>query len=222
MDPRHKALIEVRELLKSEGWAPDASGAAPPVDLPVPRVILRPNPILAILCAAAIATNFILIGSNHDLRAARLATLSVERVRLFIGRAERQIDPSTSPIFVTIDGDWVWGAEPRVGLGRGRLREKANDLPRIEIEGRNILQVWEKGDGGRAILIGQAAVSTDHFDGTIFEVRVDPLGLDGQAASVYEGKDNHPTTAFSLILVSLKIDKGRSLTDSSLGLRTGN
>ncbi len=171
MDDRRKALIEVRDLLREEGWAPvESEVSSRDAASVLGKKPVGTNPILAAITLFAVATTVILLGANHDLRAIKEVSLAVVSLRI-VGPEENLLPDFAERLFITIDGERVWGPVPRSGLGQGPAGPGS---PPIETDSRSrrILQLWEKGADRRPILLGQLAVSSAHPIESPFEVKL--------------------------------------------------
>ena len=79
---------------------------------------------------------------------------------------------------MTIDGEWSWGARPnpeRLSANDGTFVEvypTASTTRNIELDDRNIVQLWHKREDGSVFFIGQSVVSRDHPAGTSLDIVV--------------------------------------------------
>lgn len=172
MDARLKALLEIRDMLVAEGWASEEIvEQSTRHALISTRRALRPNPLLAVICSAAVATNFILIGANHDLQTAKVGVISVRDLRVARNQAAAF---KYGPLFATINGEWAWGdiPEDRSALG---LEKRTRATPRIEIGDRCLVQLWLREPDGKNVLRAQSTVFPDRFDRQEFEVRLEDI-----------------------------------------------
>jgi hypothetical protein len=180
MDPRLKALIEVRDLLKAEGWAPEEATDTLPDQTSAGKTARMLNPILVVISLAAISTCFILIGANHDLLGVNNSTLSVRFVRSADSYAS--VDPHVDHIFATIDGEWVWGVQKPTQISTSNdekeigVHQTSFKTRTIEMDARNLLQLWHQRPDGSAFLIGQSVVSMNHPGGVEFDIKINDIG----------------------------------------------
>ena len=172
MDPRLSALIEVRNLLENEGWPSDETDGGSKGVEPHRKAVVRPNTILAVVCLAAVTTNFILVGANHDLRQRGEARITVTGVRIEEELFSVSREKKKSGLFITLDGQKIWEGMPGTGGIWDRI-DGVPSSPSASLEVKGLLQLWGDFDGDPT-LIGQSIIDADHPDGSIIEVEIIP------------------------------------------------
>ena len=161
MDPRLKALIEIRELLEAEGWASPHAGLGPSaLSTTSPRRSPR-QLMVAFLCAVSILTNIFLLASQHD-----ASERVVDAQAIFaISFVKESLKESTlingADLFLTVDGQEVW----RRSHGTFGSLESKESVP-VVFNARCVVQLWRdhsliSGMKERPELIDQAFVSVD-------------------------------------------------------------
>lgn len=168
MDPRLKALIEVRDLLEVEGWASARSVPGESVLAPERSSRSARQPLLAALCICSVLINVAFVATMHELRGQTLGRRStIELVDLTFKASEFKSD-----LFLTIDGNEVWRRSP--GPGNSVKLDFTRTKP-VEFGSQCVVQLWKESQprpGARPELLAQTFVTPDQAKRGVLQIHL--------------------------------------------------